>query len=211
MKSDNSIRRYSCDLLLLKMLTGMLLLSLAVTVHAVPITGMIGFGGNFTAVDENWNSTGTANATGIDFDPNQLIVNNATGSFTGASGVGSTITDFQFDPTLGINDGFNGVTSVTSILDFWTVDSFSFELTSVIKGNTSDPNRFLVLEGTGIISSTGFEDTFGTWAFTGDTVSGSGTFTWSGGTAAVPLPATAWIFITGLGLIGFKQQMSRYL
>lgn len=184
---------------------GMLLLSLATTAGAVSISGEIGFGGNFVPVDGTWAQTGTASATGIDFDPNLMIVSSATGDFAGASFLGS-IVDFQFDPSLGINDGFGGVTTVASITDFWTIDGFSFELTSAVPGFTNDPNQFLVLEGAGTITAAGFDPTPGTWDFTGDTTNG-GTFTWSAGTtvAVVPLPAAIWLFASGLiALIGTK-------
>ena len=190
----------------LQLLITALLLSTAMHVSAIPITGEIGMGGNFVAVDNSWSATGTASATGVDFDPNLFIVGSATGDFTGVSLLGS-ITDFQFDTGLGLNDGFGGVTAVTSIVDFWTVDGFSFELTSVSKGFTSDPDSFLILEGTGIISATGFDDTPGTWIFTGDTTGGS-TFSWSAGTSAM-VPEPGVLALLGIGLIGFATR--RYI
>lgn len=190
----------------LQLLITALLLSAAMQVAAIPITGEIGMGGSFVAVDNSWSATGTASATGVDFDPNLFIVGSATGDFTGVSLLGS-IADFQFDPGLGVNDGFGGVTAVTSIVDFWTVDGFSFELTSVSRGFTSDPDSFLILEGTGIISAAGFDDTLGTWIFTGDTT-GGGTFSWSAGTSAM-VPEPGVLALLGIGLIGFATR--RYI
>ena len=100
---------------------------------------------------------------------------------------------------------------MSAISNFWTVDvgvvgnTFAIELTFVERIFTLDPTRFLELQGRGVVSAAGFEDTWGTWSFTGDTT-GSGTFTWSGGTA-VPLPAPIWILVTGLGLIGIKRRL----
>ena len=170
----------------IQILCSALLLSAAMEATALPITGDIGMGGNFTAVDSSWVATGTAVATGIDFDPNLFIVNSATGDFSGVS-ISGSIQDFQFDPL------------VSSIVDFWTIDGFGFELTSVTRGFTNDPDTFLVLEGTGIISAAGFDDTLGTWSFSGDTT--GSTFSWSAGTTAVPAPGV--LVLLGMGLIGF--------
>jgi len=185
----------------IQILCSILLLSLTLEVAALPsITGDIGMAGNFVAVDSSWSATGTAAATGIDFDPNLFIVVSTTGDFAGVSFLGS-IQDFQFDP-LGINNGSGGVTAVSSIADFWIIDNFHFELTSVTKGFTNNPDTFLVLEGTGAISATGYDDTMGTWSFSGDT-SGS-TFSWSAGsTAIVSAPAPGVLVLLVIGLAGF--------
>jgi hypothetical protein len=202
MESHLTNRPRACASLLQKLFFGMLLLGLTVTAYAVPITGSIGMGGNFIAVDDTWATTGTASATGVDFDPNLFIVNSTSGSFTSVSSTIGNITDFQFDPGLGINDGSGGVTSVSSIVDFWTIDGFSFELTSVAKGFTNDPNTFLVLEGAGMISGNGFDATSGTWSFTGDTTNG-GTFSWSAGSATVAAPGSLVLLSIGLfGMVG---------
>lgn len=177
---------------------GIVLLGAASAVSAIPITGEIGMGGNFKAVDSNWNATSTDLATGIDFDPNLFIVNSATGSFSSVGAIGN-IKDFQFDPSLGLNDGFGGVTAVSSITDFWSIDGFSFELTSVVK-LASSTATFLDLEGTGIISGNNFDATMGSWSFTGE--NDGSTFTWSAGsTQTVPEPAI--LALMGIGLMGF--------
>lgn len=186
-------------------LIGILFFSAALESFAVPITGSIGMGGNFIPVDSSWAATGTAAATGVDFNPNLFIVNSTSGDFAGSSFLGG-ITDFQFDPVLGINDGFGGVTAVSSIANFWTLDAFSFNLMSVTRGFTNDPNTFLVLNGTGVISAAGFDDTSGTWSFTGDTTN-AGTFTWSAGSAAVTEPGLPALLGLGICLIGLAGRI----
>ena len=175
----------------IQMLIGVILLGASLQVFAVPISGEIGMGGNFIPVDSAWNPTGTAAATGIDFDPNLFITNTATGDFAGIGTLGA-IQDFQFNPFVG------------TIVDFWTIDGFSFELTSVSKGITNDPNKFLVLNGSGIISKTGFLDTLGTWVFTGDTTN-SGIFSWSAG-SDTQIPEPGMLALLAIGLIGFASR-----
>jgi len=183
-----------------KILVGSLLSVTAVNIQALPITGELGMGNSFIPVDNSWNQTTIALATGIDFDDDAFIVNSATGSFSGLTSPGS-IKDFQFGAgtgsELGINDGSDGVTDVSSIIDFWSVDGFSFELTSVIKLSSSS-DTFLDLEGTGIIRN-GLDATMGTWTFTGE--NDSGTFNWSAGSSAVPEPTM--LALVGIGLVGF--------
>ena len=209
MKSHLTNRPRACASLLQKLLFGVLLLGLTVTAYAVPITGSIGMGGNFIAVgdssvgDYSFNAASNlGTATGVDFVPGNFLVNSISGSFSSVSSPSGNITDFQFDPGLGINDGSGGVTSVSSIVDFWTIDGFSFELTSLAKGFTNDPNTFLVLEGAGMISGNGFDATLGSWSFTGDTTNG-GTFSWSAGSATVAAPGSLVLLSIGLfGIVG---------
>lgn len=186
-------------------LTGVALLAISLQANAVPIIGEIGMSGSFIAVDSIWEQTGMATATGVAFAPNNnFIVLSATDDFAGTLFNTGSITDFQFDPSLGVNDGSDGITPVTSIVDFWTVNNFSFELTSIVKGTPIDPNTFLILGGTGIITATvgGYDATPGTWNFTGDSTSTGGNFSWSAG-SATQVPEPSILALLGIGLIAF--------
>lgn len=166
---------------------------IAINVQALPIiTGTMEMGGSFFALDSSGNQTGAASAVAIDFDIfgyDKFLVNTADGAFSGLADTYGDIKDFNFDP-------FN-----SPIADFWTIAAFSFELTDVSRGFTNDPDRFLVLDGVGIISAAGFENTMATWSFSGETT-GSGTFSWSA-TSAAAVPEPGLLLLLSMGLIGF--------
>lgn len=177
----------------IQVLIGAVLFVASSQTFAIPsISGEIGMIGAFDPVDSSWNITGISDATGIDFDPNKFKVLTATGTFSSiASGTLGDITDLQFD-------SFSG-----PIVDFWNVDGFSFDLTSISKGFSSDPNNKLVLEGLGTISTAGYMDTAGTWTFTGQTTSAGGVFTWSAGSTTM-VPEPGMLTLLGIGLIGLS-------
>ena len=165
--------------------------------------------GNFSTVDEFWNPIGMADATGIDFNPNLFGVTTATGSFTGIGSMApGSIMDFQFDPGLGIHDGGGGVTPVASIADFWSIGDFSFELQSIDRTPTNDPDSFLALRGTGLIKANGHADTPGIWEFTGNSTN-SGVFSWSAGSESVPEPGM--LALLGIGLVVLAVRSRRRL
>lgn len=162
-------------------------------VVALPlITGEMEMTGGFYAVDSNGDTVSSADmATGIDFDFfgfDAFRVTTANGDFAGLDGQVGSIADFQFDPF------------VAPITDFWTIDIFAFELTDVVRGTTNDPVNFLVLNGVGTLTATGFADTDASWTFTGDTT-GSGIFSWSATSTSVPEPGL--LVLLSIGLIGF--------
>lgn len=169
--------------------------------NAAFINGEISLDGGFTPVDSAWAATSLGSATGIDFDggsgggaPDGGTANvaQALGDLSGALGLTATMADFQFNPL-----SPNPVT-------VWSVDGFSFSMTSV--ANIFQNSTFLLLSGTGTVSKSGFETTAGTWDFSGQT-SGN-TFSWSSSSAAaVPVPAAVWLFASGLlGMIGIARR-----
>lgn len=180
---------------------------IATSVSALPIAGEMEMTGGFRLIDSSGSMvSNAADATGVDFDFfgfDKFRATAGNGDFAGLAGAVGDISDFQFE-------------SFSAIADFWTIDIFSFELTSVERGVTSDPANFLVLNGVGTISAAGFDDTATNWLFTGD-ASGGGLLSWSAtpsiiGVPVVPIevlelptavPEPGILALLSAGLIGF--------
>ncbi len=166
---------------------------LAFKAFAIPITGSIGMGGGAYLVDASGARVSDASlAVGVDFIGNQFRVLSAGGDLAGVSGQIGNIQDFIFDP-------FSGPISA-----FWEVGDFSYELTGVTIGNTNNPANFLALNGTGIMSGIGFDDTLANWSFSSDTT-GNGIFSWNAVSKSEsnPVPEPGVLGLLALGLIGF--------
>ena len=97
--------------------------------------------------------------------------------------------------------------------NFWNVGGFSYTLNNVTRGFTNDPASFLVLNGTGIISAAGFEDTAASWNFARSTT-GNGAFSWSAVSAAtsadVPEPSVLVLLSVGLISFGLRKKFKKY-
>ncbi len=179
-----------------KLISASALLAFASAASALPtIVGDIAFSSEtdafWTPVDSADVATTLALSTGITFTAgvngfDQNVVS-ANGDFSGTETTGVDFLDFQFDP-------------LTSGTPLWTFDfggdTYSFTMnavTTLSKGNTS-----ILLEGTGFMSIDGYEDTFGTWDFSGNTFSYS--------SSAAPEPALILLLATGLIGFGFARR-----
>jgi hypothetical protein len=103
--------------------------------------------------------------------------------------------DTTFTPTWTFSSG--------AIPNFWSVDNFTFDLTT--SAILAQGQGFLAVAGTGTVSGNGFDPTPATWTFTTqDPAAGSPReFSFSASTSAVPEGGTiALLGIGGIGMAG---------
>ena len=161
-------------------------------VQAASVQGRLDIAGTF---DTSPTSLDLAGATGILFGPTNIVLI-ATDDLSSVTSVVS-LTDFDFSPSL-------SPTPAT-----WTFDTgVSFDLTSVSVAS-QDANA-IILQGMGILSATGFDDTPATLTWTGK---GPGTVafdcTYSATITAVPLPGALPLFGSALAGLGFVARRRR--
>ena len=174
-----------------QLLVASLLAIVAINVQALPLAGSLDMGGGAYVLDASGARLNDASlATAVDFPSNNLRVVAADGDFTSLFGSLGSIQDFTFDPFVGPK------------ANFWVVGGFSYELTGATRYVVNDPASFLVIQGTGIISATGFDDTAASWSYTSSTT-GNGAFSWSATLNTKTVPEPAVLALLSVGLIGF--------
>ncbi|MDH3588113.1 MAG: hypothetical protein OEQ74_01790 [Gammaproteobacteria bacterium] len=181
---------------LLVRLAAIVVLAFPLGASAVPITGGIGFSGLFNPTG----GTGLGDATGISFS--NAFVATTSGIYAGIPAPFATVanfTDFQFSPL-----------APDPVDPLWTVSfggvdySFSLEDVSV----DFQDNNELNLSGSGILSATGFDDTAGTWEFSGNTA-GTILFSFSSiSAAAASEPGILFLLAMGLPMLGVARRIN---
>jgi hypothetical protein len=117
--------------------------------------------------------------------------------------------DFGTFVTAGDAVTFHAPWSFTSLTipSFWSVDGFTFDLTS--SSITNQTSGSVSVDAVGTISGNTFGPTPGTFHFTTQDPSAADKFSFSGAASAVPEPATLRSLLSGSSLVGALLFMRR--
>ena len=196
---------------------GIVLGASSISAEASPITGGFSITGNFLPVIGTTGAQTTLGlATGLDFInffgsaatpgvAGTVVVNSGSGNFSSLVGAAGTMRDFSFAGAGSANY------PLASLASFQQLGGVTFDLLSVGVVYQSSNPAFLLLSGTGIFHMSGFEDTPGTFDFSGNGTQRSFSFSASQGAVAVPESASLLVLATGLlGAAGFmRRRMNR--
>jgi hypothetical protein len=172
--------------------------------EAAPLQGGFSITGNFLPVIGSTGASTTLGlATGLDFInffgsaatpgvAGSAAVNSGSGDFGGLVGAVGTIRDFTF------SGSGSAAYPTTTLLGFQNYGSgLTFDLLSV--GVLFQSSSVLALTGTGIFQMAGFNDTYGTFSFSGNGATNTFSFSASqAATTAVPEPASLLALAVGL-------------
>lgn len=193
--------------------------------QAAPLTGSLDFTGLFQAENGARTSVRLADATAIDFcagASGPCVTSADAGTGTGvfqlrnldpgsnlpvAAGDTGTVKDFVFD-------GFSA-----PIADFFIIGGLTFDLERVLvtkftipaMTRTARPVDYLLISGLGTMRAAGFDDTPGSFTFSGQSDGRNlvGSFAFSGGAAAQPIPAPAGLLLLGAGIVALVLAQRR--
>jgi len=173
----------------------------AAAAQAAPVTGTIGFAGPGSFVGaSNWYQS-----TGVDFTGPWATTVGGTGTFAAIPMFTNPVTFADFN--WGASSG--AVNIPTPIAPVWTFtySGVTYELdigsiTNILRGSAA--NNSISVSGTGTLKATGYENTVGTWNFTGGATGESLNLSFS--SQAVPLPATIGLLGLGLAALGVASR-----
>jgi len=155
--------------------------------NAALITGNMGVGGGYIA------------SGGTDLSDATILELTSVLSTSGTGTLGTTVGLFTSGS---VNNGSITINPFTSPqTNLFVIGGWQLDLSSL---NIVDQTAsILTMEGTGVLSGTGFEDTNAIWTFSAQNTGSS----YSMMISAVPLPAAVWLFGSGLiGLIAISRR-----
>jgi len=164
----------------LKLCAALGLLAMTNTASAAFINGDISFYGWTTA------TTNAKEITAINFTNDSAQVLDKTGSFA------DTYWNFA---------SFNDLTTIAPTQELWSFAGFSFELVEINENYLTKDGGFI--QGTGIVSADGYDDTVYSWTYNLNSWFGIGDTEVGSYFSASAVPAPAGVALLGFALFGF--------